>query len=67
MKNYNIVFDLIEHFIPNFPRLNRKQKLKIIIKVIDIDNEDLVSTNITITKAVQRFLISSKRFTLMET
>ena len=62
-----IMFDLIEHFIPNFPRLNRKQKLEIIIKGIDIDNDDLVSTNITITKAVQRFLISSKRFTLMET
>ena len=40
------VFDLIEHFIQNFPRLNRKQKMVIIIKGIYSDDENLLSTNI---------------------
>ena len=59
-----ILLNLIERFIPNFNRLNKKQKLDIIIKGVDIENEDLLSTNITLTKAVQKFIISSKRFTM---
>ena len=57
-----ILFSLIEHYIPYFKGLNKKQKLDIILRGVDIDNEEILSTNITITKAVQRFIISSKRF-----
>ena len=56
------LFSIIEHFIPNFPRLNKKQKLDIILKGIDSKNEKLI----TITKAVQKFIITSQRFTSME-
>ena len=58
-----ILFNLIEHFIPNFHNLNRNKKLDIILKGIDIENQELISTNTTITIAVQKFIISSKRFT----
>ena len=57
-----ILFGLIEHYVPYFKTLNKKQKLNIILRGVDIENEEILSTNITITKAVQRFIISSKRF-----
>ena len=57
-----ILFDLVEHYIPNFQRMNRNQKFDILLKGIDIENPEIISTNITLTKAVQKFIISSKRF-----
>ena len=60
------MFDLFEHYIPNFPNLNRKRKLDIILKGINIDNEEFTSLNITLTKAVQNFIISTKRFITIE-
>ena len=57
-----ILFNLIEHFIPNFKRMNRKQKFDIILRGFDIENPEILSTNITLTKAVQNFIITSKRF-----
>ena len=54
--------DLVEHYIPNFQRMNRNQKFDILLKGIDIENPEIISTNITLTKAVKKFLISSKRF-----
>ena len=57
-----ILFDLVEHYIPNFQRMNRKQKFDILLRGIDIENYEILSTNITLTKAVQRFIISSGRF-----
>ena len=38
------------------------QKLDIIFRGVDIENEEILPTNIFITKAVQRFIISSKGF-----
>ena len=60
------MFDLFEHFIPNFPNLNRKQKLDIILRGINIDNAEFTHLNTTLTKAVQNFIISTKRFTTIE-
>ena len=60
------MFDLFEHYIPNFPNLNRKRKLDIILRGINIDNEEFTYLNITLTKAVQNFIISTKRFTTFE-
>ena len=57
-----ILFNLIEHYIQNFQTCNKKQKFEIILKGIDIENQEILSTNITLTKAVQKFIISSKRF-----
>ena len=58
-----ILFELVEHFVPNFQRLNRKQKFdKLLILLINIDNPHIISTNISLTKVVQKFKISTKRF-----
>ena len=57
-----ILFELVEHYVPNFQRLNRKQKFDILLRGISIDNPDIISTNIILTKAVQKFIISTKRF-----
>ena len=56
------VLDLVEHYIPNFQRMNRNQKFDILIRGIYIDNPEIISTNIILTKAVQTYIISSKRF-----
>ena len=57
-----ILFCLIEHYVPNFPRLNKKQKLELILRGVNISNEEFYSTNNTLTKAVQDFIISTNRF-----
>ena len=61
-----ILFDLIEHYVPSFPNLNRKQKLDIILRGIDIDNPELKHLNKTLTKAVQNFILSTKRFVTID-
>ena len=57
-----LLFDLIEHYVPNFKRFNKKKKLDLILKGVNIDNEEFISTNTTLTKAVQSFILSTKRF-----
>ena len=61
-----ILFGLIEHYIPSFPNLNQKQKLDIILRGIYIDNPEFIGLNKTLTKAVQNFIISTKRFITIE-
>ena len=56
------LFNLIEHFIPNFPKLNKKQKLDIILNGLERDNEDFIHLNTILTKAVQSFILKTKRF-----
>ena len=56
------LFSLVEHYIPKFPRLNRKQKLDILLKGINPDDEKFTQLNTTLTKAVQHFILSTKRF-----
>ena len=60
------MFDLIEHYVPNFIRLNKKQKLEVILRGVDPENDEFLSTNKTLTKEVQNFILSTKRFTAME-
>jgi hypothetical protein len=52
--------------VPSFPNLNKKQKLEIILRGIDIDNPELTHLNKTLTKAVQNFILSTKRFTIID-
>ena len=56
------MFQQIEHFIADFQRFNRKKKFDIILRGIDIDNLEILSTNISLTRAVQKFILSTKRF-----
>ena len=60
------LFSLIEHYVPNFNRLNKKQKLDIILRGVNIDDSELFQTNVTLTLAVQNFILLTKRFTAME-
>ena len=57
-----ILFGLIEHYVPNFPRINKKLKLDLILRGVNIDDKDFYHTNTILTKAVQNFIISTKRF-----
>ena len=57
-----ILFDLIEHYVPFFNTLNKKKKLDLILRGVNLEQEQFLSTNITLTKAVQTFIISTKRF-----
>ena len=61
-----IMLNLIEHHIPKFTRLNKKQKLEIILRGINIDDDEYISLNTSLTKAVQNFILSTKRFASTE-
>ena len=41
---HQIMFSLIEHYVPNFNRLNKKKKLDLILKGVNIDDEEFIST-----------------------
>ena len=56
------LFEIIEHYIPKFKNMSKKNKLEIIFHGIDNQNPDILSTNITINLAVQNFFLQTKRF-----
>ena len=57
-----ILFGLIEHYVPFFKNLTRKKKLEIISKGVNINDDTFLSTNTAIMKATQNFILSTKRF-----
>ena len=59
-----ILLTLIEHYIPKFETLTKKQKMDIILRGMNNDNPDFLSLNSTLTKAVQTYILTTKRFTL---
>ena len=56
------LFDRIVHYIPNFLRLSKQMQLQIILQGVFIDKEEYISTNISLTIAVQRFISQTNRF-----
>ena len=62
MPERQILFGLIEHCVKHFKNLTKRKKLEIILTGVNIDNENLLSTNTTIMKATQNFIINTKRF-----
>ena len=56
------LLSLFEHYIPSFPNFSKQKKLEILLKGINIDNDDLYHTNISLTIAVQNFILQTKRF-----
>ena len=56
------LFGLIEHYIPNFPNYSKQKKLDIILNGVNINNDDFISTNVSLTIAVQNFILQTKRF-----
>ena len=59
------LIDLIEHYIPKFRKLNKKEKLNIIIMGLNIDNDEFLHLNTILTVAVQNFILKTKRFETM--
>ena len=56
------LFNLVEHYIPNFPQLNKSKKYEILVNGINNENPDFYYTNISISIAVQHFIFKTKRF-----
>ena len=56
------LYNLVEHYIPNFLQLNKTTKYEILAIGINIDNPDYNTTNTTISIAVQNFIFATKRF-----
>ena len=42
--------------------LSKKMKLEIILQGINTDNKDFYNTNVSLTIAVQNFILQTKRF-----
>ena len=57
-----ILFGLIEHYVPFFKNLTKKKKLELILTGINIENEEFLSTNTIIMKTTQNFILNTKRF-----
>ena len=57
-----VLFDLFEHYIPKFKTFTKSKKLDIILRGICPERDDLISTNTTLTIAVQNFITHTNRF-----
>ena len=55
------LFSLFEHYIPSFPNFSKQRKLEILLKGINIENDDFYHTNISLTIAVPNFILETKR------
>ena len=58
----HILFGLFEHFIPKFPSFTKAKKLEILLRGFEMDNNDFIQLNTTLTLAVQNFILNTKRF-----
>ena len=56
------MFELFEHYIPNFNNFPKKKKLEIILFGVNLDREEFFSTNVRLTIGVQNFILQTKRF-----
>ena len=56
------LFDLFEHYIPNFNNFPNKKKLELILFGVNLDREEFYSTNIKLTIGVQNYILQTKRF-----
>ena len=61
------LFTLIEHYVPSFSIWTKKKKLDLILRGIHLDDPDFLSLNLTLTKAVQNFILNTNRFDSMLT
>ena len=77
LKQFTIIFtiytperqtllSLVEHYMPNFSRLTKKNKLDLLLRGVNLDNDEFLPTNTILTKAVQNFILQTKRFVKIE-
>ena len=57
-----ILFNQVEHFIPNFINFSKSKKYEILLNGLKSDNPEFNSTNTSILIAVQNFILKTKRF-----
>ena len=62
MPERQALFGLLEHYIPKFKSFTKTQKLNIILEGFEIENDDFIQLNTTLTLAVQNFITKTKRF-----
>ena len=60
------LFTLIEHYVPSFSNWTMKKKLDLILRGIHMYDPEFYSLNVTLTKAVQNFILSTNRFASSE-
>ena len=56
------LYNLVEHYIPNFSNKSKKKQYEILVMGINTDQSEFNSTNTTISIAVQKFILTTKRF-----
>ena len=56
------LLNLAEHYIPNFPKLNKAKQFDILLYGINPENPEFYTTNTILSIAVQTFILKSKRF-----
>ena len=56
------MFGTFELYIPKFQDFTKTRKLDIILKGFEIQNDDFIQLNTTLTLAVQNFILNTKRF-----
>ena len=57
-----MVLDLVEHHIPNFSRLTRIAKIDLLLFGIKPNDPDYNHLNVVLTKAIQTYIVQTKRF-----
>ena len=57
-----ILYNLVEHYIPNFKNKTKAKQYEILTMGINIHSQEFNSTNTTIAIAVQKFILTTKRF-----
>ena len=57
-----ILFDTVDQLLPKFRQYSNKKKIDILLFGINLDIDEVDSRNVKIAKAVQKFIVDTKRF-----
>ena len=57
-----MLFDTVEQLLPKFRQYSNKKKINILLFGINLDIDEVDSRNVKIAKAVQTFIVDTKRF-----
>ena len=56
------LFSLVEHYIPKFSKLNKKEKYELLTTGLKNEDPDFNNLNFIIMINVQKYIIQTKRF-----
>ena len=57
-----ILFSKIEHHVPQFKNYSKQRKIDLILKGYNPESDEFICLNTTLTIAVQKYIIQTKRF-----